>query len=56
MDVKLKGKGIPVQASHRVPEILGSQISNNRHMKVVWLSANAPATFTPRNIPGTHLC
>jgi hypothetical protein len=42
---------IKVKLSHYRPE-QAPRFQDNRHMKVVWLSA--PAAFTPENIPGTH--
>jgi len=49
--LKVKGKAIPLQALDRpegFQEVEVPRFQDNRHMKVVRLSAHAPATFTPR--------
>jgi hypothetical protein len=56
MNYKKQSHYRPGQA-HRVPGGRGSQNVDNRHMKVVRLSAiRTGRIYLPGNIPGTHFC
>jgi hypothetical protein len=51
---RVKGKAIPGQAL-RVPGVSGLRFQDNRHMKVVRLSALLTGhLYLPGNIPSTH--
>ena len=57
---KVKGKAIPLQAStgpERFQEVEAPRFQDNRHMKVVRLSALCTGRlYPPGNIPGIHFC
>ena len=56
---KRQGQAIPLQAwadSQRSRRLRFSEVLENRHMKVVRLSAKTPADFTPIRYPGTFCC
>jgi len=56
----VKGKAIPLQAGQamRVQEVEVDRFKDNRHMKVVRLSALRTGCFNPQEIyiPLTHFC
>jgi hypothetical protein len=63
VDLQLIRVKLKVKQSHYRPgqargfqEFEAPRFQDNRHMKVVRLSALLPAAFTPGNIPGTHFC
>jgi hypothetical protein len=46
--IKVKDKAIPLQACTEFQEVEAPRFQDSRHIKMVRLSAYAPAAFTPR--------
>jgi hypothetical protein len=55
-----KGKAIPLEALDRPLELQAveaPEFLDNRHLKVVWMSAMRTGRFhPPGKVPGTHFC
>ena len=56
-DVQVKQSHLQAWTGQRVPEAEAPTFQDNRHMKVIRLSAlRTGRLYPPGNIPGTHFC